>query len=71
EQALGPDHPSLAITLNNLAGLYESQGKYDQAEPLYQRALAIMERALGLDHPNTRTVRDNLERLRDRRSGEA
>ncbi len=68
---LGSNHPDVAQSLNNLALLYKSQGKYEQAEPLFQRAVAIMERALGLDHPNTRIVRDNLERLRDRRSGKA
>ena len=28
-----------AIALNNLAMLYDNQGKYDEAEPLYKRAL--------------------------------
>ncbi len=32
-----------ATSLNNLAELYRAQGKYEQAEPLYQRALAIRE----------------------------
>jgi tetratricopeptide (TPR) repeat protein len=47
----------VAQSLNNLAGLYDSQGKYAEAEPLYQRALAISEKALGPDHPHTRLVR--------------
>jgi len=46
-----------------LALLYKSQGKYQQAEPLYQRSLVIREKALGKDHPNTKTVRDNLQAL--------
>jgi tetratricopeptide (TPR) repeat protein len=33
----------VASTLNNLAALLERQGKYDEAEPLYRRALAIKE----------------------------
>ena len=37
--------------LNNLAALYYAQGQYAQAEPLYKRALAIWEKALGPDHP--------------------
>ncbi len=52
EKALGPDHPDVAISLNNLALLYETQGKYAEAEPLYKRALAIREKALGPDHPD-------------------
>ncbi len=35
----------MARSLNNLAGLYQGQGKYAEAEPLYQRSLAIREKA--------------------------
>ncbi|MCP4020945.1 MAG: tetratricopeptide repeat protein, partial [Desulfobacteraceae bacterium] len=41
ENSKGPDHPDVATTLNNLALLYKSQGKYEEAEPLHQRALTI------------------------------
>jgi hypothetical protein len=50
--ALGLEHPDVATNLNNLAGLYDEQGRYVDAEPLYKRALAISEKALGPDHPN-------------------
>ena len=33
--------------------LYYEQGKYEQAQPLLQRALAIREQQLGPDHPDT------------------
>ena len=46
EQALGSEHPDVAQSLNNLAGLYKTQGWYAKAEPLYQRSLAIVEKAL-------------------------
>ena len=52
EKQLGPLHPATAQTLNNLAHLYKKQGKYAEAEPLYQRALRIMEQQLGPDHPD-------------------
>jgi tetratricopeptide (TPR) repeat protein len=39
EKVLGPEDPLVALGLNNLALLYQDQGKYEQAEPLYQRAL--------------------------------
>ena len=52
EQAVGPDHPSVATSLSNLALLYKTQGQYAQAEPLYRRALVIQEKALGPDHPD-------------------
>ena len=34
EKALGADHPDVAATLNNLADVYASQGKYADAEGL-------------------------------------
>ena len=40
KKALGPDHPDVAQSVNNLADLYLAQGRYADAEPLYKRALA-------------------------------
>ena len=51
EASLGPDHPSTAISLDNLAGTYSDLGQADKALPLQQRALKIIEDALGPDHP--------------------
>ncbi len=42
-----PQDPRLATTLGSLAALHQVQGKYAEAEPLYKRALAIREKALG------------------------
>ncbi len=44
-EEFGPDDPTTATMLNNLALLYHDQGKYAEAEPLYQRSLAIDENA--------------------------
>ena len=41
EQNVGPDHPSVAASLNNLAGLYRAMDRDDEAEPLEQRAARI------------------------------
>ena len=38
EKALGPDHPSVALALNDLAELYKEEDRYADAEPLYKRA---------------------------------
>ena len=51
ERDLGPDHPALAESLNNLASLYKVRGDYPKAESLVQRALAINEKAWGPNHP--------------------
>ncbi len=53
----------MATSLNNLAGLYEAQGHYAQAEPLYQRALAIVEKALGPEHPDVAQSLENYAAL--------
>jgi tetratricopeptide (TPR) repeat protein len=42
----------VATSINNLAWLYDNQGQYAKAEPLYERALAIREKALAPEHPN-------------------
>lgn len=49
--------------LNGLALLYESQGRYEEAEPLYERALAIREKALGAEHPSTVATLNNLAEI--------
>ena len=59
----GLEHPDVAIGLNNLARLYVAQGRAVEAEPLYQRALAVREKALGVDHPDSVTVRRELQML--------
>jgi len=58
-----PTHPDVAISLNNLAALYEDQGDYAKAEPLYRRSLAIREKALGPNHPDVATSLENLAAL--------
>jgi tetratricopeptide (TPR) repeat protein len=39
--------------LNALAGLYQGQGKYEEAEPLYVKCLEVRTSVLGEKHPNT------------------
>lgn len=53
----------MATTLNNLAELYRTQGKYAEAEPLYTQALEILEKVLGPNHPNVATVLENMAEL--------
>jgi tetratricopeptide (TPR) repeat protein len=53
------------VTLNNLAALYSTKRQYGKAEPLYERALAIREKALGLEHADLAASLDNLALLYD------
>src|SRR5262249_30712138 len=52
-----------ATSINNLASLYNAQGRYAEAEPLYKRALAIGEKALGPEHPTVALSLNNLAAL--------
>ncbi len=61
----GKSHPNVAISLNNLANLYLNQGRYAEAEPLYQQARKIASESLGVNHPSTAIIRANLKSLRD------
>ena len=63
EQEFGPEHPTTATLLNNLASLYRAQGRYADAEPLLKRALAIKEKALGPEHPTAAIFLNNLALL--------
>jgi hypothetical protein len=60
EHALGPLHPDLANTLNNLGVVCERADKPAEAESFYRRAHAIATAALGADHPFAATSRQNL-----------
>ncbi|WP_372726704.1 tetratricopeptide repeat protein [Nostoc sp. TCL26-01] len=63
KKRLGEEHPSVATSLNNLAGLYDSQGRYSKAEPLYIQALALWRKLLGEEHPSVATSLNNLALL--------
>src|SRR5215510_1572341 len=61
EQNLGPTHPDLANTLNNLGVVCDMADKPDEAEKAYRRAHAIAAAAFAPDHPFVVTSRKNLE----------
>jgi tetratricopeptide (TPR) repeat protein len=54
---------ALATSLNNLASLYDSQGKYSEAELLYLDALEMRRRLFTGDHPDVATSLNNLALL--------
>ncbi|MFM7881683.1 MAG: tetratricopeptide repeat protein, partial [Microcystis panniformis] len=63
KQLLGDNHPDVATSLNNLALLYSSQGRYTEAEPLYLQALDLRKQLLGDNHPHVATSLNNLAEL--------
>ena len=60
EARLGPLHPDLANTLNNLGIVCDIRDKPEDAELCYRRAYAIAAAALEPDHPFVATSRKNL-----------
>jgi tetratricopeptide (TPR) repeat protein len=56
----GNEDRQFALSLNQLAFLYNFQGKYHEAEPLIMRSLSIYENQLGEDHPEVATSLNNL-----------
>jgi hypothetical protein len=61
EAELGPLHPEVANTLNNLGIVAESQGQIGEAETYYRRAVAITSAALPPGDPMVASSRKNLE----------
>ena len=50
----------MAGSLNNLASLYQDQGKYEATESLYVEALAMRQQLLGKTHPDVARSQWNL-----------
>jgi DUF2914 family protein/tetratricopeptide repeat protein len=61
EAELGPLHPELANTVNNLAIVAEMEGRLGDAETYYRRAVAIASASLPSDDPMVASSRKNLE----------
>jgi tetratricopeptide repeat protein/DUF2914 family protein len=60
EASLGPRHPDLANTLNNLGIVCEMTRKYDDAEQYFRRAVSIARTSLPPEHPFVATSQNNL-----------
>ncbi len=60
ESRLGPLHPDLANTLNNLGVVCEITGNLVEADRSFRRAYAIATTVLEPDHPFVTTSRKNL-----------
>jgi hypothetical protein len=61
EAALGPLHPDLVSTLNNLGIVAEKTGRTGDAEAFYRRAAATASASLPSDHPIVADSRKTLE----------
>ncbi|MBE5231958.1 MAG: tetratricopeptide repeat protein [Microcystis aeruginosa PMC 728.11] len=59
----GDNYPNVTENLNNLAKLYQSQGRYEEAEPLLIQALELSQRLLEDNHPDVTLSLNNLAHL--------
>ena len=60
EKALGPEHSSVAIRVNNLGLVLQDQGDLEGAKRCFERALKIDEKALGPEHTSVARDVNNL-----------
>ncbi|HOV52475.1 MAG TPA: FxSxx-COOH system tetratricopeptide repeat protein, partial [Methanothrix sp.] len=63
EATYGPDHPIVAIRVNNLGSVLKDLGDLHQARECFERALKIDEATYGPDHPGVATMANNLGRV--------
>src|SRR5205814_172807 len=64
EKALQPETIPALNTVSNLARLYREQGKTNEAEKMFQRAIMGRKKALGSDHPDILKEVNELNKLR-------
>src|SRR5262245_45961946 len=57
---LGPAHHDLAVTLNNLAGLYHTQRRYVDAVEAFKTVASLLELMLGPHHADVATALNNI-----------
>ena len=65
ERQLGPDHPDLVNTLNNLGVVLERARRLEEAEGAYRRAYAIARKVFDANHPFVVTSAANLREFCD------
>jgi tetratricopeptide (TPR) repeat protein len=59
-ERLGEEHPNVAVSLSNLAGLYFEQRRYGEAKPLLRQALELWQRLPGEESPDAVASLNNL-----------
>ncbi len=63
-EALGSNHPDVAVTLSFLGDLYEVQGKFSEALTAYTEALAIRRRLLDPSDEDVQSLEGIVEDLK-------
>ena len=58
---------SVAATLSNIAGVYNSQGKYKEALENMEKVLEIQQKSLGLEHVSVQKRSTDTRQITKRR----
>ena len=67
--AVRTGHP--ATLYYNIGLVYDFQGDYAKALECFNKALLMLEKSLGEDHPYTQIVTGNIETIRQRMQSQA
>ena len=62
---LGPEHPDVATSYNNIGFVHREKGDNDKALEHYQKALDIFSEQLGPDHPYTTQTLEHVSLLKE------
>ena len=63
KRVLGNGHPDTLSAMNNLASLYLTVLRYDEAEVIFKECLDIQQKVLGCDHSDTLNTVNGLASL--------
>src|SRR5689334_4789372 len=61
--ALGPNHPDVAQSMNKLASALFELERFDEAEPLYRQSLGVRKQNFGMFHRDVAATLSNLANL--------
>ena len=65
-EILGPNHPDISTSLNNIAALRQDAGDLEGAEKLYAEAIGIREKQTPVDRPALASLLNNMGTLHRR-----
>jgi Tfp pilus assembly protein PilF len=60
------NHPNLAASYNNIGWVYRNMGEYSKALSYFERALDIWQLSLPPNHPSIKTVKENVEIVKEK-----
>ena len=63
ERVIGRENPATLDSMNNLALVLDSRGKYEAAEEMHRATLELREMVLGRQHPDTLNSMNNLVKV--------